>query len=53
MLRDDAGVMRKTLEASDMLSLLGVNSADDVDDRLVRKPITINNDWMLNVLNTI
>jgi hypothetical protein len=53
MLRDDAGVMRKTLEASDMLSLLGVNSADEVDDRLVRKPITVNNDWMLNILNTI
>jgi hypothetical protein len=53
MLRDDAGIMRKTLEASDMLSLLGVSSADEVDDRLVRKPITINNDWMLNVLNTI
>ena len=53
MLRDDAGVMRKTLEASDMLSLLGVNSAEEVDDRLVRKPITVNNDWMLNILNTI
>lgn len=53
MLRDDAGLMRKTLEASDMLSLLGVNGVEDPDDRIVRKKITIDNGWMLQKLSTI
>ena len=53
MLRDDAGLMRKTLEASDMLSLLGVNGADEIDTRLERPKIKINNDWMLQTLSTI
>ena len=53
MLRDDAGAMRKTLEASDMLSLLGVNGADEIDTRLERPKIKINNDWMLQTLSTI
>ena len=53
MLRDDAGLMRKTLEASDMLSLLGVNGADEIDTRLERPKIKINNEWMLQTLSTI
>lgn len=53
MLRDDAGVMRKTLEASDMLSLLGVNGNEEIDTRLERPKIKINNDWMLQTLSTI
>lgn len=53
MLRDDAGIMRKTLEASDMLSLLGVNGADEIDTRIERPKIKINNDWMLQTLSTI
>ena len=53
MLRDDAGLMRKTLEASDMLSLLGVNGQEEIDTRLERPKIKINNDWMLQTLSTI
>ena len=53
MLRDDAGIMRKTLEASDMLSLLGVNNADEIGDRVQRRRISINSDWMLQTLSTI
>ena len=53
MLRDDAGLMRKTLEASDMLSLLGVNGAEEIDTRLERPKIKINNEWMLQTLSTI
>ena len=53
MLRDDAGVMRKALEASDMMSLLGVNGVDEIDDRIERRKITINNDWMMEILSAI
>jgi hypothetical protein len=53
MLRDDAGLMRKTLEASDMLSLLGVNGQEEIDTRLERPKIKINNEWMLQTLSTI
>ena len=53
ILRDDAGVMRKTLEASDMLSLLNVNGQEDIDTRIERKKITLNNEWMLKTLSTI
>lgn len=53
MLRDDAGLMRKTLEASDMLSFLGVNGQEEIDTRLERPKIKINNDWMLQTLSTI
>lgn len=54
MLRDDAGVMRKRLESSDMLSLLGVNNTEDeIEDVIVRKKITINNNWMLQTLSSI
>lgn len=53
MLRDDAGVMRKALEASDMMSLLGVNGVDEIDDRIEKRKITINNDWMMEILSAI
>ena len=53
MLRDDAGQMRKTMQASDMLSFLGVNGNEDVDTRIERRKITINNDWMLKKLSVI
>lgn len=53
MLRDDAGVMRKVMQAGDMLSILNVNGNDVVDTRIERKKISINNSWMLNTLSTI
>ena len=53
MLRDDAGLMRKTLEANDMLSFLGVNGTEDIDTRIERPKITINNEWMLQTLSSI
>ena len=53
MLRDDAGVMRKALEANDMMSLLGVNGVDEIDDRIEKRKITINNDWMMEILSAI
>lgn len=53
MLRDDAGVMRKTLEASDMLSLLGVDRNSVIDTRVERKKIAVNNRRILDILSTI
>lgn len=53
MLRDDAGVMRKAAQADDMLSLLNVNGPEEPDERVHRRTITINNDWMLQTLSTI
>lgn len=53
MLRDDAGIMRKTMQATDMLSLLNVNGAEEIDTRIEKRKISINNDWMLKTLSTI
>ncbi len=53
MLRDDAGVMRKALEASDMLSLLGVDRNSVIDTRVERKKIAVNNRRILDILSTI
>lgn len=51
MLSTDAGMMRKQMQASDMLTMLNVNGGiDEVDTRIERKRITINNDWMLKAL---
>jgi len=36
-----------------MLSLLGVNGQEEIDTRLERPKIKINNDWMLQTLSTI
>jgi len=39
------------MQASDMLTMLNVNGEiDEVDTRIERKRITINNDWMLKAL---
>lgn len=51
MLRDEAGIMRRTMQASDMLTFLGVNEPNG--DINIPKKITINNDWMLNKLSMI
>ena len=50
MLRDDAGIMRKTMQASDMLEMLRVNVAQDaiIDER--KRSIRINSDWILDEL---
>ena len=51
MLRDDAGIMRKQMEASDMLSLLGVNDPNqEMEMRVQKKSIIINSNWMLKKL---
>jgi len=53
MLRDDTGIMRKNLEASDMLSLLGVDENNEIDSRIEKPKIKINNDWILQTLSSI
>ncbi len=52
MLRDDAGIMRKKLQAEDMLTLLNVNSDDFVDTR-IQRPRIRNASEILNILSTI
>jgi hypothetical protein len=53
MLRDDAGVMRKKIQAEDMLTLLNVNVEDFVDTRIQRPRKIRNASEILNVLSTI
>lgn len=54
MLRDDAGIMRKTIQASDMLSLLHINGGEgEVDTRLHRVRKIRNASEILNVLSAI
>lgn len=53
MLRDDAGMARKKAEASDMLTLLNINT-DNVDTRVERvRPKIRNASEILNILSTI
>ena len=52
ILRDDAGIMRKQVQASDMLSFLGVNE-QEIDTRLQRVRKIRNASEILNVLSTI
>ena len=52
MLRDDAGIMRKKLQAEDMLALLNVNGDDFVDTR-IQRPRIRNASEILNILSTI
>ena len=52
MLRDDAGVARKRLQADDMLSMLGVGAEHEPDTRIQRRKIR-NASEILNVLSTI
>lgn len=51
MLRDDAGVIRKQIQAEDMLSLLGVNEAEVYNPVKPRK--IVNSDKILNILSSI
>jgi hypothetical protein len=53
MLRDDAGIMRKTMQAGDMLSFLGVNDERLEEEAKSRRRISVNNDWMLQTLSMI
>jgi hypothetical protein len=53
MLRDDAGIMRKKIQAEDMLTLLNVNGEDVVDTRIQRPKKIRNASEILNVLSTI
>ena len=55
MLRDDAGVMKKTIEAQDMLSMLSVNGERMVDTRIERvAPKRIRNaNEILNIISSI
>lgn len=53
MLRDDAGVIRKKMQAEDMLALLNVNGDDLVDTRIQRPKKIRNASEILNVLSTI
>ena len=53
MLSTDAGIMRKTIQASDMLSMLNVGDiSSEPDTRLVRRKIH-HSDKILNILSTI
>lgn len=53
MLRDDAGIMRKKAQASDMLALLNVNGQEEVDTRIHRVRKIRNASEILNILSTI
>lgn len=53
LLRDNAGVARKRMQAEDMLSLLHVNDGEEIDTRISRMKISVNNDWMLQMFSTI
>jgi hypothetical protein len=53
MLRDDAGVMRRRMQADDMLAMLHVNGQEDVDTRIHRVKKIRNASEILNVLSTI
>lgn len=53
MLRDDAGVMRKRMEADDMLVMLNINGQEEVDTRIHRVRKIRNASEILNVLSTI
>ena len=53
MLRDDAGIMRKRLESSDMLSFLNINGGNEVDTRIERPKRIRNCSEILNILSAI
>ena len=53
MLRDDAGIMRKKMQADDMLAMLHVNGQEDVDTRVHRVKKIRNASEILNILSTI
>ena len=53
MLRDEAGITRKAMEASDMLAFLNVNTQDTEDYPIPRRKKIRNADEILNVLSSI
>lgn len=55
LMRDDAGVMRKKMDASDMLNMLGIDGEREVDTRIERvRPHKIRNaSEILNIISTI
>ena len=52
MLKEDAGIIRKQLQAEDMLAMLNVTNENYVDPRIHRKKIR-NASEILNILSTI
>ena len=53
MLRDDAGVIRKKIQAEDMLAFLDINGDNQVDTRIHRVRKIRNASEVLNILSTI
>ena len=54
MLREDAGIMRKRMQADDMLSLLNIDTNNMSDDIMMRRKKKIRNaSNILNILSTI
>ena len=53
LLRDDAGVTRKRMQAEDMLSFLNVNGQEEIDTRIHRVKKIRNASEVLNILSTI
>lgn len=53
MLRDDAGVMKKKIQADDMLAMLNVGNTDDSDYSRPRPKKIRNASEILNILSTI
>ena len=53
MWRDDAGVMRKQMDAEDMLAILNVNDNEDADEIIPRKKKIRNKSNILNLLSAI
>lgn len=53
MLKEDAGIMRKQLQADDMLALLNVNGEQEIDTRIHRVRKIRNASEILNILSTI
>ena len=51
MLRDDAGIIRKKMQADDMLALLNINSGVEMIERRTRKIRNANE--VLNILSNI
>lgn len=54
MLRDDAGIMRKQVEQSDIFNALGINDADMDDYNISKRPRKIkHSEKILNILSSI
>lgn len=55
IMREDAGVMKKKMDASDMLNMLGIDGEREIDTRIERvKPHKIRNaSEILNIISTI